>query len=134
MNAKNAYGKYKEQSVLTATQPELTLMLYNGCIKFINKSIQALENKNYQEVNYFSQRSQMIILELKETLDFEYELSEQFDKLYDFVYESLLNGNLEKDEKYFKDALGIIRDFRDTWQNAMKIYGEQTTNDLVASY
>ena len=33
----NAAEAYKRQQVLTATPEQLTLMLYNGCLKFIGR-------------------------------------------------------------------------------------------------
>ena len=39
------YQKYQQNSVLTASPQELTLMLYNGGIKFCNVGIKAIEEK-----------------------------------------------------------------------------------------
>ena len=37
----NPYQQYQSNAVLTATPQELTLMLYNGAIKFCNLAIEA---------------------------------------------------------------------------------------------
>ena len=42
---------YRTQQIMTATPAELTLMLYNGAIKFTNEAIKALEEKKYEEKN-----------------------------------------------------------------------------------
>ena len=46
MSVQNAYNAYKQNSVTTASPGELTLMLYNGCIKFIHQAKKAIEVKN----------------------------------------------------------------------------------------
>ena len=42
----NPYQKYQQQSIMTASQEELLIMLYNGCIRFIKQGIQAIEDKD----------------------------------------------------------------------------------------
>ena len=54
MTANNAYAKYKEQSVTTATPEELTLMLYNGCIKFINLAEVFIDDKNIEKNKFIT--------------------------------------------------------------------------------
>ena len=68
MTANNAYAKYKEQSVTTATPEELTLMLYNGCIKFINLAEVFIDDKNIEKINVNILKAQDIVNELNITL------------------------------------------------------------------
>ena len=51
MIAYNAYNQYKENSIFTASPEELTLMLYNGLVKFVMRGIDSLEKKNIQEAH-----------------------------------------------------------------------------------
>ncbi|MDF2535328.1 MAG: flagellar protein FliS, partial [Bacillales bacterium] len=60
----SAYKSYQQNSVLTATPGELTLMLYNGCIKFIKQGKLAIENKDLESKNIYLQKAQNIIREL----------------------------------------------------------------------
>ena len=39
----NAYAKYNNSKILTASPAELTLMLYDGAIKFCNIAIMGIE-------------------------------------------------------------------------------------------
>ena len=98
MTANNAYAKYKEQSVNTATPEELTLMLYNGCIKFINLAEVFMDDKNIEKANLNIIKAQDIISELNITLNLDYEISDNLRLLYEFVRERLLEANLRKDK------------------------------------
>ncbi|WP_041487532.1 flagellar export chaperone FliS [Acetoanaerobium sticklandii] len=117
----NPYAKYKEQSVTTATPEELTLMLYNGCIKFINLAEVYIEEKDYAKSNLNIQKAQGIIQELNITLNMDYEISQNLRQLYTFVNEKLLDANIKKDKQALFDAKEIVSDLRDTWKEAMAL-------------
>lgn len=117
----NPYAKYKEQSVTTATPEELTLMLYNGCIKFINLAEVYIEEKDYAKSNFNIQKAQDIIQELNITLNMDYEISQNLRQLYTFVNEKLLDANIKKDKQALFDAKEIVSDLRDTWKEAMAL-------------
>ena len=117
----NPYAKYKEQSVTTATPEELTLMLYNGCIKFINLAEVYIEEKDYGKSNLNIQKAQDIIQELNITLNMDYEISQNLRQLYTFINEKLLDANIKKDKQALFDAKEIISELRDTWKEAMAL-------------
>ena len=117
----NPYAKYKEQSVTTATPEELTLMLYNGCIKFINLAEVYIEEKDYAKSNLNIQKAQDIIQELNITLNMDYEISQNLRQLYTFINEKLLDANIQKDKQALFDAKEIVSDLRDTWKEAMAL-------------
>ncbi|CBH22448.1 FliS [Acetoanaerobium sticklandii] len=121
MAMNNPYAKYKEQSVTTATPEELTLMLYNGCIKFINLAEVYIEEKDYAKSNLNIQKAQGIIQELNITLNMDYEISQNLRQLYTFVNEKLLDANIKKDKQALFDAKEIVSDLRDTWKEAMAL-------------
>ena len=121
MAMNNPYAKYKEQSVTTATPEELTLMLYNGCIKFINLAEVYIEEKDYGKSNLNIQKAQDIIQELNITLNMDYEISQNLRQLYTFINEKLLDANIKKDKQALFDAKEIVSDLRDTWKEAMAL-------------
>ena len=121
MTADNAYAKYKEQSVTTATPEELTLMLYNGCIKFINLAEVFIDDKNIEKINVNILKAQDIVNELNITLNMDYEVSENLRQLYSFVNERLIEANLRKDKKPLLEAKEIVTELRDTWKEAMAL-------------
>jgi len=83
MALKNAYDQYKENSVYTASPEELTLMLYNGLVKFLMQAQMALNDKNIEKANKSIIRAQDIISEFRCTLDMKYDIAHQLDLLYE---------------------------------------------------
>lgn len=117
----NPYQAYKKNSVFTATPQEMTLMLYEGAIKFANKALDDLEKKNLQDAHNHMIRVQDIIMELKVTLDKKYDIAIEIEKLYEFILELLVDANMNKDKNKLEDALELIREFRDLWKEVIKV-------------
>jgi flagellar protein FliS len=121
INTSNAYQQYQKNMVTTASPQELTLMLYNGLIKFLNLSIQAIEEKSIEKANNNILRSQDIIQEFMSTLDMDYEVSNGLFALYDYMNRRLIDANIQKDKAILEEVLGFAEDLRDTWAQAMKL-------------
>lgn len=111
---------YKRQQIMTATPEALTLMLYNGCLRFLSEGMKALEEKKYEAANTALQKSQRIINEFRMTLKMEYEISKQLMPLYDYCYDRIFIGNLKSDLAPLKEAQTIMTELRDAWAQAMK--------------
>ncbi len=121
MSITNPYQAYKDNSVFTATPGELTLMLYNGCIKFINLAKQAIEAKDIEKKHLNISKAQNIMTELIVTLNNDIELSREFKRLYDFINRSLIEANIKNDVKKLDEAAELITEFRDTWKQAIQL-------------
>ncbi len=118
----NAAEAYRQQRILNAPPEHLTLMLYNGCLKFIDDGIEALGKQDYESANNFLQRAQRIISEFRLTLNFDYEISNQLLPLYNYIYDRLVEGNIKSDLAQINEAKGIVTELRDAWVQAMKTY------------
>lgn len=116
----NPYQQYQNNSVMTASPAELTLMLYNGAIKFCNLAGEAIKNKNIAESHKNIMKAQNIIQELRITLDHKYSISEEMERLYVYIYDVLVQANITKDLAKLEEATNMIREFRDTWTKVMK--------------
>ena len=116
----SAAEAYKKQQILTATPEALTLMLYNGCLKFIKEGVEQLAEKNYEASNISLQKAQNIISEFRVTLNMDYEISHQLMPLYNYAYDRLVEGNLDNNFDAIKEATDIITELRDAWAQAMK--------------
>ncbi len=119
--AMNAAATYKDNKILTATPAELTLMLYEGAIKFCNLALMALEKRDYEKVNINIIKAERIISEFRVTLDFKYSVAKDFDNVYDYIYQRLIDANIKKDKDILEEALQYIREMRDTWKEVMKL-------------
>lgn len=125
MAANNAYQAYKTNTINTASPEELTLMLYDGAVRFGNQAIIAIEHKNLEEANRLILRTEDIIQEFRCTLDRNYEISQTFETMYEYIYRRLVEANIKKDIEVLKEAVGIIKEMRDTWKEAMKLAKSQ---------
>ena len=120
MTTANAYRSYQNNSVLTSSPQELTLMLYNGAIKFCVQGKKAIEEKNVQEAHRLIVRAQDIIQELQITLDNKYPIAEELNRMYDFILYELAEANMTKNTEHLDIAADFIREIRDTWAQATK--------------
>ena len=126
-NAAKAYGNNK---INTATQAELTLMLYEGAVKFANRAKDALEINDYETVNTNIQKCRNIIVELLSTLNHKYPVAKDFETLYNYIFALLTEANIKKDMESLETALVELRDIRDIWKEIMtKAKGPQLVLD-----
>jgi len=123
----NAYGNNK---ITTASPAELTLMLYEGAVKFCNIALMGMEKSDYETANTNNQKARAIIVELNSTLDHKYPVAKDFERLYDYIFALLVEANMNKDPEMLTRALDEIRDLRDIWKQIMsKTKGPQVVLD-----
>lgn len=117
----NAAAVYQDNRILTASPAELTLMLYEGAIKFCNLALIAIEKKDFAKANINIIKAEKIITEFRGTLDFKYTVAKNFDEVYEYIYQRLLESNIKKDTEILNEALDYIREMRDTWKEVMRL-------------
>lgn len=117
----NPYQAYQSNSVTTASPGELTLMLYNGCIKFIKLARKAIEENNIEVKNTNLQKAQNIIREFMITLNMDVEVSKNMMSMYDYMNRRLMEANLKNDHEILAEVEGLVTEFRDTWQQVIQI-------------
>ncbi|ESL01598.1 flagellar protein FliS [Catonella morbi ATCC 51271] len=121
MSMTNAASLYQGAAINTASPAELTLMLYNGAIKFCNLALIGMEEEDIMKAHNNLMKAQRIIRELQATLNFKYEVSKDFDLIYTRILNSLLAANIKKDTDKLNEALEDIRGIRDVWTQVMKV-------------
>ncbi|CQR71982.1 Flagellar protein FliS [Sporomusa ovata DSM 2662] len=120
MNAANMANAYKRQQILTATPAELTLMLYNGAIRFVTESMLAIEKKEIKKAHDANMRAQKIVRELMLATDMKQEISQKWILIDEYILHCLVQGNIKKDKLKLEEAKKFLLDFRDAWVQAMK--------------
>lgn len=116
-----AINAYQKNAIMTASKAELTLILYDGAIKFCNIALSGFEKKEYEKINTNLKKAQAIITEFRATLDCKYPVWEDFERVYDYIYRCLIDANIHKDEEKLQEALKYIREMRDTWKEVMRL-------------
>ena len=115
----NVTNQYQQNSVMTATPEELTLMLYNGAIKFVNIAKLSIEDKNIKKAHEALIRAQDIITELNATLNMDYEISKNLRSLYEFMLDQLVDANIKKEIEPLDEVLELLTELRDTWKEVI---------------
>ena len=115
-NAYAQYAQYNTNKIMSASPAELTLMLYDGAIKFCNMAIMGIEQKDIQKANDNIKKVQRIIDEFRATLDMKYPVAEDFDRVYKYLLSRLLEANIKKDKEILEEVNEHLHSMRDTWK------------------
>ena len=119
MDSQKVLDQYLENSIRTASPEQLTLMLYNGCIRNIRLGIRSIEDNDIESANRSLIKAQTIVCELRDTLNFSFDLSRQLGALYDFVNTTLIAANMKKNLDQIEIACNLMTELRDVWYQAM---------------
>lgn len=117
----NPYQTYQQNSAMTASPQELTLMLYNGSLKFMKMAKRALADKKFEEKNTNIIKAQNIVQELRVTLDLKIEMSAGLAQMYEYMYTRLLDANMKNDTEALEEVVILMTDMRNTWKEAMAL-------------
>ncbi len=116
----NGYQNYQKNKILTASPAQLTLMLYDGAIKFCNLAISGIEEGNIEKAHNNIKKVERIIEEFRATLNFKYEVANDFENVYKYIYDRLIEANIKKDKEILEEVLEHLRTMRSTWEEVMK--------------
>lgn len=121
MLANQGYAAYANNKIMTASPADLTLMLYEGAIKFCNLAIVGIEDKDVESAHKNIMKVERIIEEFQATLDHKYPVAEDFDNVYSYLMMRLREANVKKDREILAEVLGHLRTMRDTWKEVMRL-------------
>ena len=116
----NAYAQYNTSKILTASPAELTLMLYDGAIKFGNIAISRIEANDIQGAHTNIVKVEKIIDYFRETLDMKYPVAQDFERVYVYLSQRIVLANVKKDKEIVEEVVGHLRSMRDTWKEVMQ--------------
>lgn len=118
---KNPYAQYQNSRILTASPAELTLMLYDGAIKFGNMAVMAMQQKDIEKAHVNLKKVQRIVAEFRATLDMKYPVAQDFDRVYVYLERRMTEANLTKDPEIMEEVVDHLRSMRDTWKEVMRL-------------
>ena len=121
MIANRGYDAYAKNKIMTASPAELTLMLYEGAIKFCNIAIVAVENNDVPKAHTNITKVENIITEFLSTLNHKYEVAKDFENVYNYLMDRLVEANIKKDKEILEEVLKHLRTMRDTWKEVMEL-------------
>jgi flagellar protein FliS len=124
----NPWQSYKQVATQTAPPGQLVLMLYEGTIRFLERSLTGFEMEDSVERNSAISnnllRAQDILRELDGSLNMEAggELSQTLRALYQYFDRRLTESNLHKTDEGIKEVIRRVGELREAW--AAMLQGE----------
>jgi len=120
----NPYLQYRRAQTETAEPGELVVLLYQGAIGFLERSLAAMRQQDYALANVNAVRAEEILAELSATLDKGVgEVAVNLARIYDYAYWRLVEANCKKDPASVQEVLGLLQELLPAWQEAVKIVG-----------
>ena len=89
---------------------------YEGAIKFCNIAIMGIEENNIQTAHRNIVKVENIIEEFQATLNHKYPVAKDFENVYKYLQERLVEANMKKDKEILEEVLVHLRTMRDTWK------------------
>lgn len=117
----NPYAQYQNSRILTASPAELTLMLYDGAIKFGNMAVMGMKQKDIEKAHVNLKKVQRIVAEFRATLDMKYPVAQDFDRIYIYLEQRMTEANITKDPEIMEEVVTHLRSMRDTWKEVMRL-------------
>ena len=96
-------------------------MLYEGAIKFANIAVMAIEKGDVEKAHNNIRKVERIIEEFQATLNHKYPVAKDFDEVYKYLQQRLLEANIKKDKEIMEEVLRHLRTMRDTWKDVMRL-------------
>lgn len=116
----DAYHIYKKTQVSTASQGELVVMMFDGAIKFCNQAKEMISQSNIAMAHEKLLHAQEIVSELSASLNMDVgEIAHNLHQLYDYIMSLLVQANIKKDAEILKQAISMLSELRDTWQQVV---------------
>ena len=107
---------YRTNSVLTASGPQLVVMLYDGARRFLHQSAVAMDARQVGLANTKLTRAEEILRHLRATLDMDQgELSERLNSIYSFCLDHCAQGRLGQDPSALREVSSLLAGLRDSW-------------------
>lgn len=121
LNQQGYAAQYNNSKIMTASPAELTLMLYEGAIKFCNIAMLGIEQNDINKAHTNIIKAERIIEEFLATLNYKYPVAKDFENVYNYIYDRLVEANLKKDKEILEEVLKHLREMRDTWKEVMRL-------------
>ncbi len=116
----NPYQKYKEEAVMTMTQGEMLLLLYDELLKRLTAAELMVKKQDYKNLETHLGRAGEIIQYLRDTLNFDYPISQQLYQMYDFFQVELGRIRASRNPEQILEVKKLVQELRDAFAEAEK--------------
>ena len=122
------YQDYKEQGINDLSQGELLLLLYDELVKRLLRADLALNKKDYSLFEASVDRCLDIIRYLDDTLDMQYPISRNLNRLYDYFSFELNRVKAGRNKTELERVKTMVSELRDTFREANKTSAQELAN------
>lgn len=121
----SGYQQYKQQSINTMTQGELLLVLYDELVKRAARAEIALDKEEYPLFEECVDRCLDILHYLDDTLDYQYPISRELHRMYDFFCYDFNRVKAGRNKKELANLRPMVAELRDSFRTAEKETAER---------
>jgi len=107
---------YRRQDVLTANAVDLIVMLYDALKKNLVLGRRNIEKNNAQNAHTHLMKAQEIVVALINSLDMNYQISEELLAIYEFILKSVEDANIRKNAEPLEPLIEIVDSLREAWK------------------
>jgi flagellar protein FliS len=118
---------YRRQDVLTASSGDLIVMLYDALKKNIVLGQRSIDKGDIIGAHRHLMKAQDIVSELINSLDMNYQISEELLTMYEFMLRKLQEANIRKDAEPLIPVIEMVDIIRGTWKEIC-VTNKGTTN------
>ena len=124
---KKQLGRYQDMKIQTASPEQIMIMLYDGAIRFSLQAKKKMVEKDFEGKGIFISKTQAIIDELMNSLDFSIapDLCSNLQQLYIYINEKLTEANIKLDIEAIDEVVGLLNTLRDGWKQALATNASQ---------
>lgn len=129
---KKGLGRYQDMKVQTASPAQIMIMLYDGAIRFSLQAKKKIEDQDFEGKGVFISKTQAIIDELMNSLDFNIapDLCTNLQQLYIYINERLTHANIKMDADAMNEVIELLNTLRDGWKQALASDQDPTVKKL----
>ena len=107
---------YAESTILTASPERLVVMLYDGAIRSLRQSADAMRKGERERARSRMRSGEAIIDELNRSLDMgQGQIPSQLRSIYLFCKRLLIQANVETDASTIDTVVRLLSELREAW-------------------
>lgn len=109
---------YQKAAVNTLDQKKLIVLLYDGAIKYLSIAANKMNGGDLYEAHTNLIRGKSIVAELLASLNMDAggEIAENLQRLYAYMFNELIDANVEKNTKRIMDVVELLKQLREAWR------------------
>lgn len=139
MTYSRPWNSYRQTATQTASPGQLVLMLYDGALRFLEKSLSGFDVEDPAKSNEMISnniiRAQNIIAELNGTLNLNDggAIATTLRGLYNYMDDRLMESNLRKSPEGIRETISRLTSLRDAWFQMLQGLGAPAANASLSA-